>query len=195
MPSPQQLVERLDTIQSSISALSAQIDELHDATLLQAGRPLELQRAPTDLVALARACVERQQPVSDVHQVRLDAAVPDVVGSWDAARLERVLANLLSNAIKYSPAGGEVRVTVGRERNRAVLAVADHGLGIPSADLAYVFERYRRASNVGGRIAGSGLGLAGARDIIQQHGGTISVQSTEGHGSTFVVRLPLEAPL
>ena len=69
--------------------------------------------------------------------------------------------------------------------------MADHGIGIPSDDLPHIFERFRRASNVAGQIAGSGLGLAGARDIVEQHGGTISVRSEEGRGSTFVVRLPL----
>jgi signal transduction histidine kinase len=105
--------------------------------------------------------------------------------------LERVLAHLLSNAIKYSPAGGQVLVEVAREQDCARLSVTDGGLGIPKADLPHVFERFRRASNVGGHIAGSGLGLAGARDIIEQHGGTISVSSQEHRGSTFVVGLPL----
>lgn len=191
VPTAEQLIERLNVVQSSIAALSAQIDELHDATQLQAGRRLDLRKAPTDLVLLARECVIRHQHTSESHRLRFESAVPELVGNWDGARLERVLANLLSNAIKYSPSGGEILVNVRPEADWGVVSVADRGLGIPQADLPYVFERFRRASNVGRLIAGSGLGLAGARDIVEQHEGTIEVTSQEGRGSTFVVRLPL----
>jgi signal transduction histidine kinase len=189
--SAEQLVERLDAVQSSIAALSAQIDELHDATQLQAGRSLELRKTPTDLVSLVRESVVRQQATSESHHLRFECTLPQLPGNWDAGRLDRVLANLLSNAIKYSPSGGEVLVDVRTVADWALVSVTDHGLGIPAADLPHVFERFRRASNVGGLIAGSGLGLAGAREIVEQHGGTISVASEEGRGSTFVVRLPL----
>jgi signal transduction histidine kinase len=184
------LIKRLDTIQSSVSALSAQIEELHDATRLQAGRALDLFPRPTDLVALARECVLKHQPMSESHTLRVESDVPELVGTWDAARLERVLANLVANAIKYSPAGGDVLVRVGRDADSAVVSVTDRGIGIPAADVPHIFEHYRRASNVAGQIAGSGLGLAGARDIIRQHGGAITVESEEGRGTTFLVRLP-----
>jgi PAS domain S-box-containing protein len=192
VPSADQLVERLDLIQASITALSAQIDELHDATRLQAGHLLELRRRPTDLVALARESARAVQYTADTHQVRFETRLPELVGNWDPDRLERVLANLLSNAIKYSPAGGDVLVQIARERDYALVLVIDWGLGIPEADLPHVFERFRRASNVGRKIAGSGLGLAGARDIIELHGGTIVAMSDEGRGSTFEVRLPID---
>ena len=70
--------------------------------------------------------------------------------------------------------------------------VQDQGIGVPAADLPHIFERFHRAANVSGRMPGTGLGLPGARDIVEQHGGEISVQSEEGHGSTFTVRLPLD---
>ncbi len=73
----------------------------------------------------------------------------------------------------------------------AVLAVQDQGIGIPAADLPHVFERFYRARNVSGRTPGTGLGLAGARQIVEQHGGTIAVESREGAGSTVTIRLPL----
>ncbi len=193
VPSAAQLEERLDLIQASITALSAQIDELHDATRLQAGHLLELRRRPTDLVALARDSARAVQYTTDTHQVRFESRQPELVGNWDADRLARVLANLLSNAIKYSPTGGDVLVQVASDGDSAVVSVMDWGLGIPEPDLPHVFERFRRASNVGGKIAGSGLGLAGARDIIELHGGMITVTSDEGRGSTFEVRLPLAA--
>jgi PAS domain S-box-containing protein len=194
VPSPEQLVERLDLVQASITALSAQIDELHDATRLQAGHMLELRRRPTDVVALARESARALRYTTDTHEVRFECRLPELVGNWDPDRLERVLANLLSNAIKYSPSGGDVLVQVARDGDFAIVSVVDWGLGIPAADLPHVFERFRRASNVGGKIAGSGLGLAGALDIIELHGGTITVSSDEGRGSTFEVHLPLSSP-
>lgn len=116
----------------------------------------------------------------------------------DEARVHRVLANLLNNAIKYSPDGGAVRVSVnatdGSHGKSAVLVVRDEGVGIPSDDLPHVFDRFRRGANVVGRFAGTGLGLASARQLVELHGGTISVESEEGKGSTFVVRLPLTPP-
>ena len=108
-----------------------------------------------------------------------------------------MLGNLLSNAIKYSPAGGEIVVSVAEEgageRRRAVLSVVDHGVGIPAADLPHVFERFRRGENVTGRFGGSGVGLASVRQIVTEHGGQIDATSVEGQGSAFTVRLPLAA--
>jgi signal transduction histidine kinase len=104
------------------------------------------------------------------------------------------VANLLANAIKYSPSGGDVLISVDVEDRWAVLAVRDDGMGIPASDLPHVFERFHRGSNVA-RLSGTGLGLAGAKDIVEQHGGTISVMSTEGRGTTVVVRLPLASGL
>jgi signal transduction histidine kinase len=118
-----------------------------------------------------------------------------VVGEWDRMRLERVLDNLLSNAVKYSPQGGPIAIRVGREDDAggawAVVSVRDDGIGVPAEDLPWIFERYRRAGNVAGRVAGTGIGLAGARQIVEQHGGTIGVESDEGQGTTVTVRLPL----
>ena len=102
---------------------------------------------------------------------------------------------MLSNAIKYSPEGGAITVTVAREETEgatwAILSVADAGIGIPASELSQIFDRFHRAKNVIKQIKGSGIGLASARHIIEQHGGSISVTSQEGNGSTFTIRLPL----
>jgi len=130
--------------------------------------------------------------VSERYRFVCETSVPSLTGVWDPWRLERVIDNLLSNAMKFTPSGGDVILRISRDGDWAVLAVEDTGVGIPAADLPHLFERYWRGSNVTGRIAGSGLGLSGARGIIEQHGGTISVASAEGQGSTFTLRLPLE---
>jgi signal transduction histidine kinase len=182
----------LATIELGINTLSGQIDELHDAMRLQAGRPLDLQTRSTDLVALVQSVMRQYEGVSERYRFVCETREPSLMGVWDPRRLERVIDNLLSNAMKFTPAGGDVILCISRDGEWAVLSVADPGVGIPAADLPHVFERYWRGSNVTGRIAGSGLGLSGARGIIEQHGGTISVASAEGQGSTFTLRLPLE---
>jgi signal transduction histidine kinase len=169
----------------------AALDELVEAARLEAGSGLELRLAPGDLVALTQEVVARYQTTVTSHRLLLRAEVPDLPGAWDRPRLTRVLENLLSNATKYSPPGTEVRIAITQEDPWAVIRVQDHGVGIPTRDLARLFEPFFRASNVGNRTAGAGLGLAGSRQIIAQHGGSLSVESQEGVGSIFTVRLPL----
>ncbi len=188
------LLHSLGIVGAAGTRMLAMVSELVDLSRMQSGQPLELDLSPVDLVAAARRCVEETRQTARQHTIRLSAEVPELVGVWDRPRIERVIANLLSNAVKYSPNGGAVHVAVTREDEGAgwaVLRVSDSGIGIPAAELPHVFERFYRGSNVAGRIAGAGIGLAGAKQIVDQHGGTISVESREGEGTTFTVRLPL----
>lgn len=189
------LVEGLGEIDAAIGRAVDQLDELLDLARLQADQPLPLERTPTDLMALARRLAAAHEQGSERQRVRIATCLPELVGCWDGRRLERALGNLLANALKYSPDGGEVTASIGRDEGPggpwATFAVRDHGIGIPAADLPHLFERFYRASNASGRIRGTGLGLAGARQIVERHGGTIAVASVEGEGSTFTVRLPL----
>jgi signal transduction histidine kinase len=109
--------------------------------------------------------------------------------------MERVVANLISNAVKYSPQGGEVVVVADREDRDgelfAVLSVTDEGMGIRPDELERVFEPYFRGSNVARTVSGTGVGLAGVRHIVEQHGGTITIDSVLGKGTTFTVCLPV----
>jgi signal transduction histidine kinase len=113
-------------------------------------------------------------------------------------RLRRVVGNLLANAVKYSPDGGCVTAAVallgdqGSAARTAVLRVTDAGIGIPATELAHITEPFYRASNAVGRARGSGVGLAGARQIVEQHGGRLTIESEEGAGTTVSVFLPLE---
>jgi signal transduction histidine kinase len=178
-------------VEENTARAVALLDELVDIARLEAGQSLTLERQPTDLVALAEREVAARRRGARRHRITLDTAEPALVGAWDPARIARVLDNLLDNATKFSPDGGKIAVRVAREGASAVLTISDEGLGIPEADLPHIFERFRRGSNVEGQIPGSGIGLAGARQVVEQHGGRISVTSREGGGSTFVVRLPL----
>jgi signal transduction histidine kinase len=174
--------------------MARMLEELADLTRLRMGARLELDRHPTDLVALVRGIVAQYAGLTE-HHVIVDSVLPQLEGLVDPARLKRVVGNLLSNALKYSPQGGDVTVTLSYEEwetdPAAVIAVRDHGLGIPRADLPRIFERFQRGDNVTGRIPGAGIGLASARQIVEEHDGTIGVESVEGTGSTFTVRLPL----
>jgi len=193
-PDAARVAGHLAHIEGGIARQLRLITELEDVTRVEMGGALDLARRPTDLVALVRG-VAAQQEATAVGRIVVDAAVPTLEGAVDAARLERAVANLLANAVKYSPTGGAIVVRVAREETpegaAAMIAVSDRGVGIPAADLPHIFERFRRAANVVGRIQGTGIGLASARQIVAQHGGAISVESTPGVGSTFTVRLPL----
>jgi two-component system OmpR family sensor kinase len=184
----------LARIATAANKMNALINELLDFARLQVGQSLELYCRNTDLVALAQQVAAGYAYAADRHPIRVQAAAPEITGLWDAPRLERVLDNLLSNAIKYSPLGGAITVEIDQEGGTpgwAVFTVRDHGIGIPTADLPYLFEWFRRAGNVAERISGTGIGLASARQVVVQHGGTISVSSQEGLGAAFTVRLPL----
>jgi PAS domain S-box-containing protein len=185
---------QLARIQEGTDAMVGLIDELVDVTRQQMGGGLELQRAPVDLVALVQGSVEAHRDASG-RPIHLEVAVSELHADVDAARVGRVVGNLLSNALKYSPAESAIWVRLSQEDGaagpEAVLVVRDQGIGIPAADLAHIFDRFARAGNVVGHFQGTGIGLASARGIVEQHGGTIAVESTEGVGSTFTVRLPL----
>ena len=194
LPGRASLARQLAEIQRSAQRMAGVLDELLDLAHLQDGTALQLNLAPTRMQALVETAVAAHQAATDHHVIRL-VATADPVGTWDAARLARVADNLLSNAIKYSPDGGEITLELAEEQvgdgqRFATLRVRDQGVGIPAADADRLFEPFFRASNVG-PIAGTGIGLAGARLIVEQHGGTLSVESREGAGSTFILRLPL----
>ena len=197
MVDPESLVEGLRHIDAMTRRMTGWIDELLDVARLHTGQELALERAPTDLVELARQAVSDHQRAAPQHRLNLTTAVGQLVGAYDAPRVRRVLDNLLSNAVKYSPAGCDVGLELSRVENAsgmwAVLRVVDRGMGIPAADQPRIFERFQRGANVIGRIAGTGIGLAGAARIVELHMGRIEVHSQEGEGSTFTVWLPLAA--
>jgi signal transduction histidine kinase len=147
------------------------------------------------MIKVARRLGDEYQKISPRHVIRVESNMARLLGDWDSARIERVVANLISNAVRYSPRGGEITVAASCEQRNgqewAVLEVTDNGVGIPPSELDRVFEPYYRGSNVAGSIGGTGVGLAGTRHIVEQHGGEIGVESVIGETTTFTVRLPL----
>jgi signal transduction histidine kinase len=188
----------LAEIDAAVGRMSALIDEVLSLTRTRVD-PTFLRRntRPSDLVGLARRVVASVCPDDSDARVVLTAESPTLLGPWDGFKLERVIANLVDNSLKYSPPDSKVQVRVRKvsdaERDWAVLEVADRGVGIPAEELARVFDRFQRASNVADSVPGTGLGLASVRHIVEQHGGSVDVTSLEGDGATFTVRLPLPA--
>lgn len=163
--------------------------ELLDAARAERGH-LVGERAPVDLVALAREAGARHQ--TERHDIQVEADGP-LIGAYDQLRVAQLLENLTENAVKYSPEGGPVRIRVWRDGDEARIAVSDQGIGVPPDDLPHIFERFHRAANVDDRrFAGMGLGLFICRGIVEQHGGRIWATSRAGQGTTFHIALPLE---
>jgi signal transduction histidine kinase len=183
----------LETIRASMERqvlrLSGLIDVLLDVTRLQSGR-LPLHREQIDLAAIARETVESLAEQLRVAQctLTLDASAP-VLGEWDRMRLQQALTNLLTNAIKYA-AGKPISVRVTAGEKRAELVVTDGGPGISPRDQAQLFHRFARL-RANRRSGGLGLGLYITRQIMEAHGGSVTITSKPGGGATFLCTLPL----
>jgi signal transduction histidine kinase len=153
----------------------------------------ELERLDT-LVAPA---VEALRPAAERKGLTLavEAGAEPLAVRVDGDRFEQVLGNVVGNAVKFTPADGEIRVTVARHGDTAEVRVADTGPGIPADELPRIFDRfYRASSSVRSATQGTGLGLTIARSLVEAHGGTLTAESEVGRGTTFVIALPLADP-
>ena len=184
---PSGLHEELGTIYSQTKRLVRLAEDAVALAQTQAGG-FSLERATLDLRDVVAESVKAHNRGED--RIKFAAPAEPVVVWLDPARFNHVLDNLLMNALKYSQDEVRVRVTCGD--SSATIAVSDRGIGIPASELGTVFSRFGRASNARRKgISGTGLGLYVSRKIVETHGGSIAVQSTEGQGSTFTVTLPL----
>ena len=145
-----------------------------------------------DLASVVGEVVDRVGPTAERRHIALDVEVPVGVGvAGSRSQLLSLVRNLVENAVKYSDSGTTVAVRVSRDADDAVVEVVDRGIGIPAADLDRVFERFYRVDRARTReTGGSGLGLSIVRHVVQAHGGTVRLASTEGEGTTVTVRLP-----
>ena len=197
---PDQLAQVLRRIEDEASRMGLLVEDLLLLARLDQARPL--RREPVDLLTVAADVVHAATTVhAQTHEVRLDAdtgrGLPVVVG--DDARLHQVVTNLVGNAVAHTPAGTRVDVRVSRRDRDVLLEVQDDGPGMPPEVAARVFERFYRAdssrSRTGTATTGSGLGLSIVAAIVAAHGGTVDVDSGEGRGSRFAVRLPAADPV
>jgi PAS domain S-box-containing protein len=181
------LIARLTRIEEQADRLTELMNQLLDVSRLAAGR-FALAPADTDLAAVARDVLARFR--EEAGQLGASVTLIEegpVVGHWDRSRLDQVVTNLLTNALKY---GGNSAVTVEVVGDAATarLTVTDRGPGIPAADQARIFEQYERAAS--DNLGGLGLGLWIVRQLVQAHGGEISLRSDPGQGASFTVVLP-----
>jgi heavy metal sensor kinase len=165
------------------------LNTLMDISEAESGAmPLQRERVP--LAAIVSRAIDLYREVADAKGVGLTVeGDPHVVVEGDRVRLEQVAANLLDNAIKYTPSGGHVTVDVRREGDRALLIVRDTGAGIPADELSRIWDRLFRGDTSRAE-RGLGLGLSLVKAIVEAHGGSVTVSSEPGRGSTFTVSLP-----
>ena len=181
-----------DMMERQVVNLVRLVDDLLDVSRITRGK-FELRKEPVELVGLAAGVVEGVRPFLDERRQRLEVAPSDPIHlEADPARLEQVLSNLLTNAAKYTPPGGHIVLTLGREGAEAVIRVRDDGIGIRPDMLPHIFDLFQQADRVPGRVSeGLGIGLSLVRRLAEMHGGSVTASSEgPGRGSEFVVRLP-----
>jgi PAS domain S-box-containing protein len=186
---PQVVRESLAVIEEEADRLAALIDDLLDASRLQAGG-LALRKTDVYLSALVQSLAERFRVQAPRHWLELDfpADMPPVHG--DEARLTQVLSNLLSNAAKYAPEGTKISIQGRVQPTQVSVCVRDEGPGIPPQDVPRVFERFFRSSEAGRRTKGAGLGLYLAKAVVEAHGGRIWVDEGQESGTRICFSLP-----
>jgi signal transduction histidine kinase len=186
-----QLTRPVSIIKRSVDVMTRLISDLRDLGSIDAGR-LSIVFRSEAAGPLVREAVEGMQDAAARKSVRLEARSHEreLILVCDRIRIIQVLTNLLSNAIKFTPPGGAIAISVAEvEPESAQFSVEDTGIGVPGGDLVHVFDRYWQASATA--HLGTGLGLAIAKGIVETHGGTMSVESRVGHGTTFSFTLPL----
>jgi two-component system phosphate regulon sensor histidine kinase PhoR len=187
-PAARRFLGRMET---EVDALSLMVNELLELSRIESGRvPLELKPThPCDVIHFA---YERLYLQAESAHLTLEVECPENLPSVmaDASRLQQVAVNLLHNAIKFTPEGGKVTIGAAYEGQMIRFYVSDTGIGISSADLPRIFERFYKADRARSG-SGTGLGLAIARHLVEAHGGRISAESELGKGSTFSFTIPM----
>ncbi|HEX4926075.1 MAG TPA: ATP-binding protein, partial [Bdellovibrionales bacterium] len=190
---PDQIMGFVGMTKRQVSQLARLIEDMLDVSRMSLGR-LMIERTEFDLHELLLETAEKLAPQFAEARTPLTVETQEpVVGTWDRFRLEQVIVNLLTNASKYGE-GKPIRIACSRFAERATITVRDQGLGIAPEHLSKIFDRFERAVTSRG-ISGLGLGLYITKHIVESHGGTISVESELGKGSTFTVELPLAPQL
>jgi signal transduction histidine kinase len=195
---PPRVVSHLDQMGKQIRRINNLVEHLLDASRIQLGR-LILNRSRSDLVEVAKTAVSDAQATdAGAHQIVLVAPDGEIVGEWDATRLEQVMTNLVGNALTYSPPGTRVEVRVATCGSEARVEVADQGPGVPPEQRPRLFELYYQSQSLApadydarlrkGR--GLGLGLHISSEIVKAHGGQIGMEPNPGGGSIFWFTLP-----
>ena len=184
--------KNLARIKKAVSNMSGLLEDILMLNKAEYGK-VSLNLNPINATNFCTSILEELQPlVTDKHLITFRTHTDTVYANLDAKLLHHLLTNLLSNAIKYSPNGGNVSLELSCENQQIIFCVRDEGIGITPEDREKLFQQFERGANVG-KIKGSGLGLCIVKHIVDLHGGTISVESAIGKGTTFIVTLPFLA--
>jgi len=151
---------------------------------------IEGDSTATSLAAVLNLAVEQVEQAMGQRRVHLVQPARPISGPWDGVKVERALVNVLENALKYSPDGDPVLITARDDGVKVEVTIQDQGIGIPEADLPLLFNGFVRGSNARDRFAGTGLGLASSRQLVESQGGSLEIASVEGRGTTVTIRLP-----
>ncbi len=183
-----------DVVERQVKQLARLVDDLLDVSRISRGK-IHLQMGPVDLAAVVARALEISRSLIDAHKHSLQVSLPEqtLQVAGDPTRLAQVLSNLLNNAAKYTDEGGSIELTVEASASEAILRVRDTGLGIAADMLPQIFEMFTQVQgSVSRSDGGLGIGLTLVRSLVEMHGGSVAAHSEgHGHGSEFVVRLPL----
>ncbi len=184
------LIEAINTVSRNVSQI---VDLVNDVLFLQEIELVLPEFQPVDIMSVARLVMNRYAEKAKHRSISVtfkgDQHPPQVAG--DSKSLERAFVSLLDNAIKFSPRGGDVEICFTPRELDLVISIVDHGIGISPTALPHVFDRFYHLDESGDELFGGlGIGLSIAKQVIQQHNGKITVESTLGRGSAFTVTLP-----
>jgi two-component system, OmpR family, sensor kinase len=186
--------ERAGKVRGAVLRITHLIDNLLDTSrLFDGGAGLYFSPEDIDLATLLHEVSQLHREIAPGSQILEQSDTVPLQMMGDPKLLFQVFSNLVSNAIKYSPSGGPIEISARVESEEVVVAIEDHGIGIPAKDLERLFERYHRGSNVSG-IVGTGVGLYLVKMVVELHRGNIAVKSKEGEGTRVTVRLPIKPP-
>lgn len=181
-------------IQVSVHNITELVNDLLNLGRIEAG--FDNRRELIQLDQIIRLSTEEfsARVVNPAYQFDIDLPdqLPPTFGN--PVQMRQMIDNLLDNAVKYTPEGGKTRIRAATEGSQLIIQVSDSGVGIPAADLPYIFDKFYRAGNVPHNIGGSGLGLAIVKSIVENHHGRIWVETNVGRGTTFTVVLPVAEP-
>jgi len=178
-------IERLDNLTDHLIELSR-----HDAQVKTKSELVDLESLTLDVLQ------KFSQPIKN-KKIKIKPETEAVVVEGEPHGLEQLITIIVDNAVKYSQPKSTIRIRLIKKHDQAIISVADDGIGIPASDLPHVFERFYRSKNVtktSHQLSGYGLGLPLAKDIAEIHGGSISVDSLEHHGTNVVISLPINQP-
>lgn len=179
-----------DQVEAEIRSITQFLDDILEmARIESSGGPIRDEQV--DITGLLSNIVTRSSAQYSTVRVRLVGCDYPLIGRTNFHLLDRIFGNLISNAFKYTPAGGDVMISLTALGERMTLSVRDTGIGIPTSDHARLFEPFHRANNAR-QIKGTGLGLYIVKRAVTALGGQIEIESVEGRGTTFLVSLPFQ---